>query len=351
MSNEWKLVPDASNMTDEQPEAQTSTGTWCLYVAGMVGGWLGWDVDDERIPTVAKIIERRMWALPKPEAQQAAQELPAWESTTPVFTKFITQSRYARLRPNLQRFYKPFKCSNCETPQQPEAQQAAQEPRWPTTPDEVRNFIGSNYQSLKWSISEDQPHENDTYVLTVHDLLSAIKWWADCEPTTDNPPAPQHEAQEPYGRVTTHSVTGQQFFYRHPEHPYLDNASECVTLYTHPAPQQAAQEPVPGLERCEFDDECEFCSEPEGGVFTRLIHNAEDCTEAEFYICGSCLHLAVDRFTKHPAPQRQPLTDMAAIKLGLEADEHARHHSRGTSNWAYAITRFYEQAHGIKGAE
>lgn len=38
-------------------------------------------------------------------------------------------------------------------------------------------------------------------------------------------------AGEPYGCVTTHCMTGQQFFYRHPEPPYLDNASECVTVY------------------------------------------------------------------------------------------------------------------------
>jgi len=44
-----------------------------------------------------------------------------------------------------------------------------------------------------------------------------------------------------------------------------------------------------GLERCEFDDECDFCNAPEQGVFTRLIHNVEDTTEAEFYICGGCL--------------------------------------------------------------
>ncbi len=49
---------------------------------------------------------------------------------------------------------------------------------------------------------------------------------------------------EPYGQVTTHRVTGQQFFYRWPEPPYLDNASACVTVYaTTPAPAQPAPEP------------------------------------------------------------------------------------------------------------
>jgi len=43
----------------------------------------------------------------------------------------------------------------------------------------------------------------------------------------DMPPLP-----EPYGQITTHTITGQQFFYRWPELPYLDNAKDCVTVYT-----------------------------------------------------------------------------------------------------------------------
>jgi hypothetical protein len=43
--------------------------------------------------------------------------------------------------------------------------------------------------------------------------------------------ATQRQPIVPYGRVTTHSVTGQQFFYRWPDFPYLDNASECVPVY------------------------------------------------------------------------------------------------------------------------
>jgi hypothetical protein len=36
---------------------------------------------------------------------------------------------------------------------------------------------------------------------------------------------------EPYGRITTHTITGQQFFYRWPESPYLDNAKECINVH------------------------------------------------------------------------------------------------------------------------
>lgn len=70
--------------------------------------------------------------------------------------------------------------------------------------------------------------------------------------------------------------------------------------------ERQAGEAVAGLERCEFDDECNFCHNPQGGSFTRLIHNAEDCTEAAFYICGDCAWKAVDAFTRAaslPAPQ------------------------------------------------
>lgn len=37
----------------------------------------------------------------------------AWESTTPVYVKFITDERYQRLRPGYQKWYKPYHCSQC----------------------------------------------------------------------------------------------------------------------------------------------------------------------------------------------------------------------------------------------
>ena len=37
---------------------------------------------------------------------------------------------------------------------------------------------------------------------------------------------------EPYGRITTHTLRDQQFFYRWPEPPYLDNAKECIDVHT-----------------------------------------------------------------------------------------------------------------------
>lgn len=45
---------------------------------------------------------------------------------------------------------------------------------------------------------------------------------------------------DPYGRITTHTITGQQFFYRWPESPYLDNAKECIEVVTYSDMRQYA---------------------------------------------------------------------------------------------------------------
>ncbi|HFQ7884141.1 TPA: hypothetical protein ACHS9P_000492 [Enterobacter roggenkampii] len=37
----------------------------------------------------------------------------AWESTTPVYVKFITDEHYQRLRLGYKKWYKPYRCSQC----------------------------------------------------------------------------------------------------------------------------------------------------------------------------------------------------------------------------------------------
>ena len=49
--------------------------------------------------------------------QQEAQEPVAWESTILGYIKYITQAQYEKFRPNVRRWYKPYKCSNCSAPQ------------------------------------------------------------------------------------------------------------------------------------------------------------------------------------------------------------------------------------------
>jgi hypothetical protein len=109
-------------------------------------------------------------------------------------------------------------------------------------------------------------------------------------------------------------------------------------------PAAAPVQLVAGLEQCEFDDECEFCKSPQGGSFTRLSYNAEDCTEAEFYICGDCVHEALRRYTTLPAAQRKPLEDdeIKAVIQSIDPDE--KYLPKALRQFARAI----EAAHGIK---
>lgn len=81
----------------------------------------------------------------------------------------------------------------------------------------------SDFQEGQWWLKEldamamDGTPDQKRAVAVVRNLMNAAK--------------ALHSVDTPYGHVTTHSVTGQQFFYRYPEHPYLDNASECVKVY------------------------------------------------------------------------------------------------------------------------
>ncbi|TCD25029.1 hypothetical protein E0D81_04910 [Lelliottia amnigena] len=61
------------------------------------------------------VLEKRLEAAEKRIAELTAPDgnAIAWESTTPVYIKFITDERYRRLRPGYQKWYKPYRCSNC----------------------------------------------------------------------------------------------------------------------------------------------------------------------------------------------------------------------------------------------
>lgn len=51
--------------------------------------------------------------------------------------------------------------------------------RWPKDTAEVRQFMHGNCQVEEHFAGEKQPHEDDRYLLTAHDFLSAVNWWAD----------------------------------------------------------------------------------------------------------------------------------------------------------------------------
>ena len=42
------------------------------------------------------------------------------------------------------------------------------------------------------------------------------------------------------------------------------------------------------FDKCDFDDECDFCDNPQNGSYAKLYHEPEGVTEAEYYICGKC---------------------------------------------------------------
>lgn len=44
-----------------------------------------------------------------------------------------------------------------------------------------------------------------------------------------------------------------------------------------------------GLEKCDFNDGCDSCKKPNGGIWVSLSHIPEDVTEANYYICRSCI--------------------------------------------------------------
>jgi len=60
----------------------------------------------------------------------------------------------------------------------------ASQPKLPANAAEMVAFIGSHYNSMR----DDKPDPNDiVYELTVHDLLSAFRWWFDDYELEDEP--------------------------------------------------------------------------------------------------------------------------------------------------------------------
>jgi hypothetical protein len=94
----------------------------------------------------------------------------------------------------------------------------------PTTPQQVRDFIGSNFASMKPALGmedgqflRDVPaDEGDMYTLTAHDLLSAFQEWADfsggaasaegLSPAAGGSPAPLPQEPREAERMTDLSV-------------------------------------------------------------------------------------------------------------------------------------------------
>ena len=71
-----KRVAEQALAAAQQAQPEPSEKTWCEYVAGMVGCYLGEPVDGDKCKAIAAIIERRLWALPKPVQQAQPERAP-----------------------------------------------------------------------------------------------------------------------------------------------------------------------------------------------------------------------------------------------------------------------------------
>jgi len=56
-------------------------------------------------------------AAPQPSQPAQSGEAVAWESTTPAYRRFITDSRYQKLSQQARKWYKPYRCHHCAAPQ------------------------------------------------------------------------------------------------------------------------------------------------------------------------------------------------------------------------------------------
>jgi len=66
-----------------QPAQPDSSGkTWCEYVAGMVGCYLGEPMESDKVKAIAGIIERRLWALPIPD-DVMERRIKGWNAAIP----------------------------------------------------------------------------------------------------------------------------------------------------------------------------------------------------------------------------------------------------------------------------
>ena len=101
----------SKTLTNAQIEAAKEAGFyWHPVRKGLVvrhssGSWVS--VDDMLARFVALLATQQ----PEPRDKPIA-----WESTTPVYTKYITEDRYQKFSPEVRKWYKPYRCSACSEP-------------------------------------------------------------------------------------------------------------------------------------------------------------------------------------------------------------------------------------------
>jgi hypothetical protein len=115
---------------------------------------------------IAAILRARAASTSANVAQGA--EAVAWESTTPVYRRFITDERYQRLSPESRRWYKPYRCPHCA-----DAVPTAQ----PALTDAARDAIRCEAfnEACAAIKAEDDKQSDENYMLDSDDCIRVIR--------------------------------------------------------------------------------------------------------------------------------------------------------------------------------
>lgn len=112
--------PDCAQQPGVTPDGEPSNvelrGMW----HGAGGSFHGPNVETGTMPEAKLLPFLRELVLARQPTGELSEPV-AWESTTPAYIKYVTQSRYEMFSPAVRRWYKPFKCASCAAPpaQQP----------------------------------------------------------------------------------------------------------------------------------------------------------------------------------------------------------------------------------------
>lgn len=69
--------------------------------------------------------------------------------------------------------------------------------KWPKDASEVREFMHTHCITEQYAVGIESPSDDDKYLLSAHDFLSAVNWWADFPHYQAASPTPPAEQQAP----------------------------------------------------------------------------------------------------------------------------------------------------------
>lgn len=148
---------------------------------------------------------------------------------------------------------------------------------------------GTNHKTMEGAsrciqlqIDKARPKKPKTPTWTTHDLLTILEDYIAgvLRKETGN------KLDLTVGQVSyLRDKAWRKFRYRHLTYP-ADAETQFPKLYFKKQLYDAKE--VMKIDRCEFDDVCDFCENPTAGSFVKMIHNPEDVSEADYHICGKC---------------------------------------------------------------